>query len=47
MTAARNGRKTTRFDDYVYTRNTDKTVKVSSDVDIAPVTIGDRTVVFR
>lgn len=41
------GRRTTRFDDYVYTRTSDATVRVSSNAKITPVDIGGRTVVFR
>lgn len=41
------GRRTTRFDDYVYTRRGDATVRVSSATGITPVEIGGRTVVFR
>lgn len=41
------GRRTTRFDDYVYTQTADATVRVPSSADITPVEIGNRTVVFR
>jgi CRISPR-associated protein Cas5h len=41
------GRRTTRFDDYVYTRTADATVRVSSDAGVTPVEIDGRTVVFR
>jgi CRISPR-associated protein Cas5h len=41
------GRRTTRFDDYVYTQQTDEAIRVSTDSDLTPVKIGDRTVVFR
>lgn len=47
MEATRGGRRTTRFDDYVYTQAADATVRVDSSTEVAPVTIGDRTVVFR
>jgi len=41
-----NGRRTTQFDDYVYTQQADKTVHIDT-AEIEPVEIGDRTVVFR
>jgi CRISPR-associated protein Cas5h len=41
------GRRTTRFDDYVYTQGADSTVRVNDNTDISPATVGDRTVVFR
>ena len=41
------GRRTTRFDDYVYTRQAAETVRVSTDTDLTPVSVGERTVVFR
>ena len=41
------GRRTTRFDDYVYTRQAAETVRVSTNTDLTPVTVGNRTVVFR
>lgn len=41
------GRRTTRFDDYVYTRVADTTVRVPSTAEITPVEIDGRTVVFR
>lgn len=41
------GRRTTRFDDYVYTRAADATVRVSPTLEITPVEIDGRTVVFR
>jgi len=47
MEATPGGRRTTRFDDYVYTRLADATVRVPSSADVTPVEIGDRTVVFR
>ena len=47
MEATSGGRRTTRFDDYVYTQAADTTVRVASSADITPVEIGDRTVVFR
>lgn len=47
MESTPGGRRTTRFDDYVYTQTADATVRVPSSADITPVEIGDRTVVFR
>lgn len=47
MEATGGGRKTTRFDDYVYTDAADSTVRVGSSSDVLPVEVGDRTVVFR
>lgn len=47
MEADSGGRRTTRFDDYVYTRQSDHSVRVGEDVDVTPVEVGDRTVVFR
>lgn len=47
MEATSGGRKTTRFDDYVYTRSADADVRVDSTADITPVSVGKRTVVFR
>jgi CRISPR-associated protein Cas5h len=41
------GRRTTRFDDYVYTQQADKAVQVRSDTDHVPATVGSRTVIFR
>jgi CRISPR-associated protein Cas5h len=41
------GRRTTRFDDYVYTQQADKTVQIRSDTEHVPVTIESRTVIFR
>jgi len=41
------GRRTTRFDDYVYTQQAAQSVRVRADRDPAPVTVGSRTVVFR
>ncbi len=41
------GRRTTRFDDYVYTQQAARSVRIRSDSDPTPVTVGSRTVVFR
>lgn len=41
------GRRTTRFDDYVFTKRSDEQVKVADGADVTPVQIGNRTVVFR
>jgi len=47
MEAESGGRRTTRFDDYVYTKHSDERVKVADGADVTPVQVGDRTVVFR
>jgi CRISPR-associated protein Cas5h len=47
MDAERGGRRTTRFDDYVFTKRSDNRVTVVNDADVTPVQVGDRTVVFR
>jgi CRISPR-associated protein Cas5h len=47
MEADRGGRTTTRFDDYVYTRDGISPVRVSEQADITATSVGDRTVVFR
>jgi CRISPR-associated protein Cas5h len=47
MEADSGGRRTTRFDDYVYTRRAGNKVRVSDRAEITPVEVGDRTVVFR
>ncbi|RDZ43421.1 type I-B CRISPR-associated protein Cas5 [Haloferax sp. Atlit-19N] len=41
------GRRTTRFDDYVYAQQASKPVRIGEQTDVTPVTLGDRTVVFR
>ncbi len=41
------GRRTTQFDDYVYTQQAENTVRIRGDRDVVPVTVGGRTVVFR
>lgn len=47
MEAHSGGRRTTQFDDYVFTRHSDEKVKVTDDADVTPVQIENRTVVFR
>lgn len=47
MEATAGGRKTTRFDDYVYTDAADATVRVGPSADVTSVQIDTRTVVFR
>lgn len=47
MEATPGGRRTTRFDDYVYTQTAEDSVRVKDTIDITPVTVGDRTVIFR
>lgn len=47
MEADSGGRKTTRFDDYVYTQRADSTIHVREDGDLTPVSVGSRTVAFR
>ncbi len=47
MKREKGGRKTTRFDDYVYTQQADNAVRIRADADPVPVTVGSRTVVFR
>jgi len=47
MESYEGGRRTTRFDDYVYTKRAANTVRIAGDTDVTPVTVGDRTVVFR
>ncbi|WP_096389953.1 type I-B CRISPR-associated protein Cas5b [Halopenitus persicus] len=47
MEAEQGGRRTTRFDDYVFTKRSDKRVKVADKADLTPVQVGDRNVVFR
>ncbi|WP_262181542.1 type I-B CRISPR-associated protein Cas5b [Haloarcula laminariae] len=41
------GRRTTRFDDYVYTQQADSTVQIGARTDAIPVSVESRTVVFR
>lgn len=41
------GRRTTRFDDYVYTQLAENTVRIRADADPVPVEVGNRIVVFR
>jgi CRISPR-associated protein Cas5h len=47
MEADSGGRRTTRFDDYVFTKRSDEQVQVVDSADLTPAQIGDRTVVFR
>lgn len=47
MEQAGGGRRTTRFDDYVYTRQANQTVRIRADADPVPASVGSRTVVFR
>lgn len=47
MEQAGGGRRTTRFDDYVYTQLADKAVRIREDTETSPVSVGSRTVVFR
>lgn len=47
MERAGGGRKTTRFDDYIYTQQADNSVRIRTDTDPVPVSVGSRTVVFR
>ncbi len=47
MEATPGGRRTTRFDDYVYTQSADATVQLDSPTAVTPVSVEDRTVVFR
>ncbi|QSG05319.1 CRISPR-Cas system related protein Cas5, RAMP superfamily [Halapricum desulfuricans] len=41
------GRRTTHFDDYIFTQQPDSPVRVGSGTEITPVSVEDRTVVFR
>lgn len=48
MESSGGGRRTTRFDDLVFTPGADSTVKIApSDLDWPVATVGDTTVVFR
>ena len=47
MERAGGGRKTTRFDDYIYTQQAENSVRIRTDTDPVPVSVGSRTVVFR
>lgn len=47
MEQANGGRRTTRFDDYVYTQQADDVVRIRAGADPVPVSLGSRTVVFR
>jgi len=41
------GRRTTRFDDYVYTQQAENPVRIRTEAGPTPASVGDRTVVFR
>lgn len=47
MEQYKGGRRTTRFDDYVYTKSADDTVLIGPGAGQTPVEVGDRTIVFR
>jgi CRISPR-associated protein Cas5h len=47
MERAGGGRRTTRFDDYVYPQRPDAAVRIDADDHRTPVEVGDRTVIFR
>ncbi len=47
MERAGGGRRTTRFDDYVYTQQADNSVRIKTDSDPVVVSVGSRSVVFR
>lgn len=47
MEQYRNGRRTTRYDDYVYTRHEGDPVRIRNDSAVTPVTVENRCVVFR
>ncbi len=47
MEQTNGGRRTTRFDDYVFTQQAEQSVRIRSDRDVTPVTVGSRTVIFR
>jgi CRISPR-associated protein Cas5h len=47
MEADSGGRRTTRFEDFVFTKHSSEQVKVANGADVTPVQIGSRTVVFR
>jgi len=47
MEQAGGGRRTTRFDDYVYTEQAEEQVRIRADTDPVPVSLGSRNVVFR
>jgi len=47
MERAGGGRRTTRFDDYVFTQQADAAVRIGADTDHTPVEVGGRTVIFR
>lgn len=48
MESISGGRRTTRFDDYVYAPSAEHSVRLSKDaVDATPVNVGGKTVIFR
>jgi CRISPR-associated protein Cas5h len=47
MEQAGGGRRTTRFDDYVYTEQAEDRVRIRTDTDPVPVSLGSRNVIFR
>lgn len=47
MERHKGGRRTTRFDDYIFAQQADATVRVGEEVNVTPVSVEDRTVVFR
>ena len=47
MEATSGGRRTTRFDDYVFTQAAEDAVRIGATADVTPVQVEDRTVVFR
>jgi len=47
MERAGGGRRTTRFDDYVFARQANASVRIGADTDDTPVAVSDRTVIFR
>lgn len=47
MEADSGGRRTTRFDNYVYTNHPSACVRITEAASVTPVEVGNRTVVFR
>lgn len=47
MERHRGSRRTTRFDDYIYTRQTDESIRAGSNGQFTPAEVDGRTVVFR
>lgn len=41
------GRKTTIFDDYIYTQQVDNAIRIRADAEPVPVSVGSQTVVFQ